>query len=341
MKKFLVKISYTLLPLWLAIIGLVCFYYLIIEPNMQGDLGRLGKIPAKLFYERDSDKTIKDIYYPTIHKIDSLKADSFDVITCGDSFSQQGLKGFQNYMALNGVTVINYRPNGPLAWNAFQAAFDLMNLGYVDSTNAKMIIVETVERSLCNRLLGLDCSHVELCEEDEKPSKSTSNWSLSEAKTYLDLQLGIKESPMKQLELNKQLFSGTHGRFLYFYYEDIEEGGFTIPQESYSKMQSNIDTLFSIASEKGVELIVLVCPDKYDLYQNYVNNNPYPRKTINEDFRTVVGNREEIVIGKEILLPYIDRGEKDIYYLDDTHWSYKSAKIIADTLTNLYTKKGL
>ena len=106
-------------------------------------------------------------------------------------------------------------------------------------------------------------------------------------------------------------------------------------------MQSNIDTLFSIASEKGVELIVLVCPDKYDLYQNYVNNNPYPRKTINEDFRTVVGNREEIVIGKEILLPYIDRGEKDIYYLDDTHWSYKSAKIIADTLTNLYTKKGL
>ena len=306
---------------------------------MQGDLGGLGKIPSKFFYERDSDKTITDINYPTIHKIDSLKSDSFDVITCGDSFSQLGLNSFQNYMAAKGVSIVNYRPNGPLAWNSFQTAFDLMNLGYIDSTNVKMIIIETVERSLCIRLLGLDCSHIKLNEEDEKHSKSTDNWSLSEAKTYLDFQLGMKESPVKLLELNKQLFSGTHGRSLYFYYEDIEEGGFTIPQKTFGKMQSNIDTLFNIASKKGVELIVLVCPDKYDLYQNYVINNPYPRKTINEDFRTVVGNREDIVIGKEILLPYIVRGDKDIYYLDDTHWTYKSAKIVADSLTNLYIKK--
>ena len=87
--------------------------------------------------------------------------------------------------------------------------------------------------------------------------------------------------------------------------------------------------------------MILVCPDKYDLYQDYIVNNPYQRKTINEDFRKIVGDREDIIIGKEILLPYINKGMKDIYYFDDTHWSFKSAKITADTLTSLYNNLTL
>lgn len=340
MKKFLIKIGYTVFPLWLALIGTVCIYNIIIIPYMQGDLGRLGKIPMKLYYERDSDQFIHETLYSTIFRMDSISSDTFNIMTCGDSFSSQGLYGYQNYMSLHGFHIINYYPYGPLRWNSFQSAYDLMNLGYVDSSKVKVLVIESVERYLFGRLSNLEFTHKKLAEKDEDINHTKDDvWSLSEAKTYLDFQLGLKndENPVKQLELKKQLFSGTRGRSLYFYYHDITQG-FSIPKESYNQVRANIDSLYDKAASKGIELLILICPDKYDMYQDYVENNPYPRKSINEDFRKIVGCREDIIIGKEVLLPYIQSGEKDMYYFDDSHWSYKSAKIIADTLTNLYLK---
>lgn len=340
MKKFLLKISYTILPLWLAILGLVGYYYLVIAPNMQGDLGVLGKIPTKLFYTRDStstvDNTLDSCLYFTTHRIESLSNYSYSIITCGDSFSQLGLYGYQNYMSLKGLSIINYFPYGPLRWNPFQNAYDLMNLGYVDSTNVKVLIIESVERSLYQRLSKMDFTHTFLNEGNEEITCHSRDI-LSEAKIYFDVQVGLKEEeyPVKQLSLNKQLFSGTHGNILYFYQDDVIENGFSIPIDSCSQIRSNIDAIYDKAISKGILLYILICPDKYDLYQDFIVDNPYPRKTINEDFRRIVGNRDDIIIGKELLLPYVKNGEKDMYYLDDTHWSYKSSKIIADSLTNL------
>jgi hypothetical protein len=34
---------------------------------------------------------------------------------------------------------------------------------------------------------------------------------------------------------------------------------------------------------------------------------------------------------KAILLPELERGEKDIYFMDDSHWSPKAAKKIFET----------
>ena len=307
---------------------------------MQGDLGRLGKIPTRLFYERDSDKAVQKTLFSTIEYIDSIQSDTFDIMTCGDSFSQIDLYGYQNFMSIKGSRIINYFPNGPLRWNPFQSAIDLMNLGFIDSTKVKVLIIESVERALVHRLCDIDFTHVSLREDHRVKKHSDDNWSLSEVKIFLDFRLGLKgnENPVKHLKMNKQMFSGAKGQTLYFYYEDIVESGLYIPKDSYSRIRANVDSLYKKASEKGIKLFILVCPDKYDLYQEYIKDNPYPRKTINEDFREIVGNRDDIIIGKEILLPYIKKGEKDMYYLDDTHWTYKSARIIADTLTNLYNK---
>lgn len=338
MKQFLIKISCTVFPLWFAIVGLVAFYHFYIVPNMQGDLGNLGKIPTKLFYERDRDLTINETLFTTITKAELIKNDTFDIVTCGDSFSQQGDYGYQNYMALKGLSIINYFPHGKLRWNPFQAAYDLIHQEFVDSANTKMLIIESVERSLVNRLLELEYNHTYMDEEDrEGGTHSTNHEPLSNAKNYLSFQLGLgNENPVKHLKMKKQLFSGTRGNFLYFYCEDIAGDGFSISKDVYQQIRNSVDSLFNLASKKNIQLIILICPDKYDLFQNYVDNNPYPPKTINEDFRKIIGNRKDIVIGKEILLPYIAHGQKDMYYFDDTHWSFKSAKIIADTLTNLY-----
>ena len=340
MKKFLIKISYTVFPIWLAVIALVCFYNLVIVPNMQGDLGVLGKIPMKLYYERGSDTTVYEDHVSTIDKIETIKDDTFNIITCGDSFSQAGIYGYQNYMSSKGLSIINYFPYGPLRWNPFQSAYDLMNLGYIDSTNVNMLIIESVERSLLFRLQELEFNHIIMDESDEVSDNSDGNNLLLEAKAYLDLRLDQKKNPVKHLNISKTLFTGTRGQTLYFYTDDIIDNGFSIPEESYSLVKANIDSLFLKASSKNIHLMILVCPDKYDIYQDFIVDNPYPRKTINEDFRKIVGNREDIIIGKEILLPYINKGMKDIYYFDDTHWSFKSAELIADTLASLYNRSS-
>ena len=206
-----------------------------------------------------------------------------------------------------------------------------------------MLIIESVERSLLSRLKDLDFHHIKMDESDEVINHSDSNNPLLEAKTYLDFRLGLKENenPVKHLNLSVPCFSGTRGQTLFFYRDDIADNGFSIPEESYDLVKANIDSLFKKASSKNIHLMILICPDKYDIYQNYIVSNPYPKKTINEDFRRLVGKREDIIIGKEILLPYINKGMKDMYYFDDTHWSFKSAKLIADTLSSLYYNLSL
>lgn len=339
MKKFLYKISFTVFPLWLATVGLVTFYNFFITPNMQGDLGVLGKIPTKLYYERDSDTSIRIVAYRTIQKIESIKNDNFDIITCGDSFSQRGKYGYQNYMAQKGYKIVNYYPCGSLRWNSFQSAFDLMNLEYIDSTNVKVLIIESVERELVYRLSNLDFTHTTLKEDTENLEHPEEGGLLSESKIYLDFLIDTdnSENPVKKLKLSKPMFLGNRGDVLYIYQDDVQKGCF-IPNDANSCVKKNIDVLFAKASSKGIKLMILICPDKYDLYQDYIVNNPYPKKTINEDFRRVVGDKKNIVIGKDVLFPYIEKGTKDLYHFDDTHWTFKSARIIADTLSNIYNE---
>ena len=92
------------------------------------------------------------------------------------------------------------------------------------------------------------------------------------------------------------------------------------------------------AKEKGVRLLVMIAADKYDIYQNHIVDNPFPVKTNNEDIERIIGRRTSLLLTKRCLLPFIDKEEKDIYMFNDTHWSYKASKIIADELYQRITR---
>ena len=337
MKKFLLKLSYTVLPLCLGAVGLVLFYNLYIVPNMQGDLGRLGKMPTKLFYTHPIDESMTDTLFNDIATIEMLKDVCMDVLVCGDSFSQQKENGYLNYMAKKGLVVFNYAPQDVVVGNPFQAAFNLMNLEYVDSATVKTVVIESVERSLVYRIKSLEFENISYEERDNKDLHQPQNEQSAfiEAKNFLLFRLGI-DNPVVHLKLNQTKFYGLRGDDLYVYHEDVES--IMSMTDSISLIiKKNMERLFAEAESKHIELIILVCPDKYDLYQDFIVNNPYSAKTINEDFRAIVGKTNKVVIGKEILLPYINK-EKDLYLWDDTHWSYKSARIIADTLVSIIQK---
>ncbi|MCH5175698.1 MAG: hypothetical protein J1F40_07415 [Prevotellaceae bacterium] len=338
MKKFLLKLSYTILPLWLSAVGLVLFYNVYIVPNMQGDLSRLGKMPTKLFYKYPIDTTMVDTLFYDIAEADSCLKKYMGILVCGDSFSILYKEDcYLNYMATKGLSIYNYAPYKAIQLNPFQSAYDLMHLGYIDSTTVNTLIIESVERHLVRRIkhLNFNSKNLSLYDKSKEDFSSKEHSPLIEAKNFLLLRMS-NDPPVKHLKLNTSMFSGSCGDDLYVYHEDVESI-MSMKDTIFVTIKKNIERLFAEAESKHIKLIILVCPDKYDLYQDFIIDNPYPAKTINEDLRATVGKTNKVVIGKEILLPNLSK-EKDLYLWDDTHWSYKSAKIIADTLFSIIQK---
>jgi hypothetical protein len=71
--------------------------------------------------------------------------------------------------------------------------------------------------------------------------------------------------------------------------------------------------------------------DKYTIYSEYIANNPYPPSTFFELLRPLP-KKYIFVDTKAVLSQAVKNGEKDIYYSDDTHWSWKASKLIAESM---------
>jgi hypothetical protein len=39
-------------------------------------------------------------------------------------------------------------------------------------------------------------------------------------------------------------------------------------------------------------------------------------------------------MSKQYLLPLIEKGEKDVFMFNDSHWSYKASSLVANELVN-------
>ena len=91
-------------------------------------------------------------------------------------------------------------------------------------------------------------------------------------------------------------------------------------------------------SKRGIKLIVLPCPDKFDFYyDNIVENNKYKKPLFFDYFDTLPKNYFYIN-SKKVLKTYL-KNKKDLYFYDDTHWSPISDKIIANELYKIINNK--
>lgn len=69
--------------------------------------------------------------------------------------------------------------------------------------------------------------------------------------------------------------------------------------------------------------------DKYNLYRDYIISNEYKESIFFEELEKL--QKDYIFINtKSILKQKLNAGEKDLYYVDDTHWSFKAS----DTVIN-------
>ena len=328
MKKFLIKISYTVLPVWLIIVGCVVYITLYASPRASGDLGKAACIPFGHSYNKMLKKEmIKDTLFTIITNTKALDTINVDIITIGDSFSQQTNGGYQNYLSLNGLTVANC--DRDLFANPFQYAFNVLDENLIDSTKTKVMIVECSERYFESSIRSFEKG------KKDFPTKASSvkvqsQWSVSRARDFILITSGIRPVSYTA-KLDGNYFRSDNPDKLYFTHEDIENG-ITIKKEDEEKVRYVYKSLSEKALEKGIKLIFLVTVDKYDLYQNHIVNNTFPKKTVLEDIGRIIGDSPNLLLTKQYLLPLIEKKEKDVFMYNDTHWSYKATKVIADEI---------
>jgi len=332
MKKFLIKLSYTLLPVFLLLFGLTAYLNLYVRPKATGDLGRLAYIIIGEEYgERIEQNELKKTLFNNVRETKDLRDIHVNVLTIGDSFSQQGHAGYQNYMAQGGVTVANTRRG--LYDNPIQYAWNILDAGIVDSTNIDVMVVEVGERDLPLRIDNFRIDKVEVGEpyvpdDGEKENIwDISQWSLLRTRDFLMYRYAGR-NPVYDVELNRDFFNSNEPRKLYFYCADVING-VTIEASIRPKVKEVFDLLTTKAHERGFALVLMVPVDKYDLYQDYIVNNPYDHpKRINEEVRELLGDRPEVMLCKFTLQPLLENGEKDVFLFDNSHWSYKGSQAV-------------
>lgn len=349
MKKFLIKISYTVLPVWLLLVGLAT--YLWWTNDNAGDLMRLGLIESDSEYA-DSIRAValhEKVYHGIEHE-DALRSTTCDVLVIGDSFSHGGGVGKQgdyvNYLAHDGqLNVVVFTSHDASLDSPIQLAYDVMNLGCIDSSRVKNLVVEEVERYIPGRHGGFVTTHqgMPISHIESKPAEQTGGDGPALKKADTGPLMRVKDyifyhflgaNPIYKAGLSSDLFGGKEPRMLYFYNEDVKNG-VEVPDEMLTRIGANYRQLIDKAREKGINLVIVIACDKYDLYQDFIVDNPYPAKRLNEAIVQTMGqDTVSFVFTKGVLHPLVERGVKDVYLFNDTHWSPSSSRIVAREVIN-------
>ncbi|WP_188108607.1 hypothetical protein [Sulfurimonas lithotrophica] len=312
----------------------------------RGDLGRtsfkvdsINSRPSYLVKEaRNLPK--KHIVYK-----DLKPRETVDVITIGDSFANAATQGinpyFQDYIATyNDFKVLNILPH---FGNFIETIAVFYNSGLLDELSPKAIVIESVERFCIPRFISkLDLSkNIDKSRLKKILAKGINFYqtkdpyiSFINSQNFRAASFNIQRvynnygnykfailSPMK-----RDYFSTKDSNTLLFHREDIENN-YLITNENIQSLNNNFNKLANKLKNKGIKLYFMPAVDKYNLYEPYIENNSYPKSQFFEILRGLP-KEYELIDTKAILSQELKKGVKDLYYADDTHWSYKASEAI-------------
>lgn len=116
------------------------------------------------------------------------------------------------------------------------------------------------------------------------------------------------------------------------FYKDTIKYNESITSEKIQIVNENLNRLCLQLKSKGIKLYFMPAVDKLNLYSKYIIDNKYGQSTFFKQLRPMK-KEYELIDTKSILEKEIDRGVKDIFYSDDTHWSYKASETIAKSIS--------
>lgn len=312
-----------------------------------GDLARIGyQIPS--VYLRNSEITL-----PKTHiDVKDYTNQKIDIITLGDSFSNADMKGknpyYQDYISsLTGLNVLNAHKS-PQASNDIETVMLWYNSGLLDKIKPKAILIESVERSAVSRYsktinwtttAKLDDVRKDFVNSiwpapDKIPDYSfinSGNYNYLIYNFLYNFSLNAyKKSKVYKFNLDRNFFSVKAPSILLVYKDDIYSLNSNC-QKNIEALNNNLNKLAQYLNKKQIQLYVMIAADKYDLYSPYITSNPYNTNLFFDNLRPL--DKKYIFIDtKKLLSPLLEKNNKDIYYADDTHWSYKASEHIVSEI---------
>jgi hypothetical protein len=310
------------------------------------DLARMGYLSGYTHSRRNVDDLPRRHLDPA-----DYKGGVIDIVTVGDSFSQGSGNGpnrfYQDYLAtLSEVSVLNVGLY-PGSRSQLETVILLANSGFLDQVHPRFLLLEIVERN-CYKYTGpLDWGKTEDlsrlrrnyadraaateadAEAPELPSVGFFNTGNFKWLLYNVLYRFAPDafvSKTIKVKLDRPLFSGERGESLLFLRKDIEKVHKADPA-TLGAFNDNLNRLAELLRSRGIELVFMPAPDKYTLYSPYIVDNPYPPSRFFGLLRPLP-KAYRFIDTEAILAAEIARGERDVYYIDDTHWSWKASRAI-------------
>ncbi|MDY0120603.1 MAG: hypothetical protein RBR54_01565 [Sulfurimonas sp.] len=305
------------------------------KDNMRvGDLGRMSYLIKSLTLRKDEQNLqFKHIQYDNNSEI--------DVLTIGDSFSNGGGGGNNQYYQDHISTIQNLKVMNIQHSNKgfIETVLILNSNGTLDRLKPKFIILQSVERSAISR-------YSKIIDWDIGSKKNSTQFLHKKYDSLKPKPLFINNLNYNALlysilynyddnaifsktyvaHLTKNLFSCNDKNKLLFYFEDLKN----ISQsndKSLNLLNNNLNKLQNILNEKNIELYFMPAVDKYNLYSKYIENNKYPKSKFFETLRPLK-KEYNFIDTKKILEEMLDNNVSDVYYSDDTHWSWKASNKI-------------
>ena len=348
--------KYKKYSLWfIGLVGIVVLFHLIIWNTItkhifpkDHDIGDLGRMSYKLdsLLPRKNINTLNKKHF----NFDEWDGKSVDILTIGDSFSNGSGGGkntyYQDYLSSNySLNILNIQNIKP-ANNYLETIYMLNNSHLLDKIKPKIIIVESTESEVLNRFsIDIINKNINMNQKDLINLLKRNKYKTK--KVNIDIINNLNFNALKYTllfnyddnaygsncyisKLNKNLFSSKDSKSLLFYKQTIPYNK-SITKESINKLNENLNDLATMLKDKGIKLYFMPAVDKFNLYSKYIVNNVYPKNTFFEHIR-YMKKEYKFIDTKSILEREIDKGVKDIFYPDDTHWSYKASEAISKSL---------
>jgi len=303
-----------------------------------GDLGRISYSLNSLTVRKNEQNLLsKHIEYT-----DNIE---IDILTIGDSFSNGGAAGpnryYQDYISTkNDLRVMNMQSNKE---GFIETVLTLMKSGHLDILKPKAIILQTAERNAIARYskkinwdINLKDSSTYFINKkyiNRKPIPSFINNLNYNAVLYSLLYQyddNAYFSNVYKVDMSKKLFSCKDKSKLLFYNKDLKYI-LNTNTTAVKLLNDNLNKLQNILHEKNIQLYFMPVVDKYNLYSKYIINNNYPKSIFFEELRPL-NKHYEFIDTKKILAKKLDENIKDVYYSDDSHWSFIGIEAVFENI---------
>lgn len=313
-----------------------------------GDLARMSYL-VNIIQERENKNDLNKIHLSQ----EQYHNEQIDILTIGDSFSNGNAGGknsyYQDYIStFYNKSVLNLNSQEINSSNNYIEIIALFaNSGYLEKMGVKYVLIESVQREVLERFAKDDLNFY------LKSDESLENVFANLKKTYKIEELyklkpllinnlnfnaflynlkyytkgyGKLNSSVYIEKLDKDLFTTKSPSELIFFHEDINKLSLE-NKERIELLNENFNKLANILNKKGIQLIFMPAVDKYNLYRPYIVSNEYKESIFFEYLSTL--DKEYIFVDtKKILSDLLKDNTKDVFYADDTHWSYKASEYI-------------